>query len=1450
MKQFFNILFAMFFATAMYGQTYVMSVATASATTCGGTIYDSGGAGGNYGNSQDRTFNLFPGTAGQAIRITFTSFNTESATFGWNDYVEIFNNGVSMGRFEGTSLPGTFTSTALNGSLSIVFHSDGSTTRSGFAASISCVALNPSINMPASGSATLCAGNFYDTGGPSSDYSNNEDRTFTICPATAGQATRVNFSAFETENCGSGCDFLYIYDGNSTSAPLIGAYYNTTSPGIVTASTINPTGCLTFRFTSDGSSVFGSTDPGWAASISCAPPVPPTLTMPPSVTTVTTCSGTFYDSGGASEDYSNNENRTLTICPTTAGNRVGANFTSFDTERNYDYLYVYDGPNTSSPSLGVYTGTLGPGQVRATPNNPTGCITFRFVSDGSSLFGSRRPGWRADLSCLTPCPTILTSIVSSTPAKQADNVIRVCQGATVNFVGTATFTPSGTVGTATWSFGDGTTASGLNASKTFSTPGSYVVNLTVRDPTGCPSTNLINQLVQVSSTPTMGTTVTPASVCVGRPATLTGSATPTPVIVNCTPPISTPTYLPDGSGVSYSTSINVNCYSAAQSITSASDIANICMTLEHSYLGDLNIRIICPTGKSTVLKSYGSGGSTLYLGNPNDDPSTVVGVGANYCFATSGATNMVAGSTITTGNPAGASIQTGTYRPEESYANLIGCPANGAWTIEITDNLAQDDGTIFDWDLNFGASLVPATSNSFTPTIASSTWQAASGLTNVNATTATVTPTIAGANNYTYQMVDNFGCTYTRPATLTAIAAPTPTIAASVGALCAGQSSTLTAGGGTSYTWSTGSNANPISVSPTTTTTYSVTATNAAGCTSVTSFTVTVNTPSVTITPASAAICPGQTTTLTASGGTSYLWSTSQNTAAINVSPGTTTTYTVTATTAGCPTVASRSVTVNPAPTPTIAGTSTICLGGNTTLTASGGTSYLWSNSQNTAATTVSPIINTTYTVTATNAFSCTATASQAVTVNTVSTPPIPALVPGTVCPNTNLVLSATGGTAGLGSLIQWYSGVAGSGTYLGSGTNVTVNPTTTTTYYVRREGSCNTTADASVVVSVKNFVYALNGTTTNLYCTDNAGWKHFFVGNEIILSVQGDLSGALPGFPIATIYDNNAYRQSPNVVPTPNCTNTALAVEEKFEMARAWNLNFGLGTLNPPYDVRFYYKPTEKTAIETAATNWKTTYAACNYAYKYATPLGFYWFKNTAGAYVPPMYDGLHLTASSTGMAGATNYGQLTGITSFSGGSGAVILVPTVLLAIDFKQFTGENKGKFNRLNWITASETNNLRYEVERSNDGINFHKIGEVAAQTGGNPEQERAYRFDDMNPLIGTNYYRLRQVGTDGNTNLSDILTIDLNSVNSNYLFLPNPTETFVNYQVQTLEAEEVQITVSDMLGRQLSSNVYQSVAGFNTFAVDMSNLAAGSYLVRALHKGSQTVNSKVITKAGK
>lgn len=111
--------------------------------------------------------------------------------------------------------------------------------------------------------------------------------------------------------------------------------------------------------------------------------------------TINTCSGTFFDTGGAGGNYTNDQNITTTFC-SNAGNCIAVNFTQFQIENGWDFLSVYDGPSTASNLLGTFTGTAIPAVIVST----TGCLTFQFISD----FSITNPGWAASIVCI-PCPT-------------------------------------------------------------------------------------------------------------------------------------------------------------------------------------------------------------------------------------------------------------------------------------------------------------------------------------------------------------------------------------------------------------------------------------------------------------------------------------------------------------------------------------------------------------------------------------------------------------------------------------------------------------------------------------------------------------------------------------------------------------------------------------------------------------------------------------------------------------------------------------------------------------------------------------------------------------------------------------------------------------------------------------------------------------------------------------
>ncbi len=301
------------------------------------------------------------------------------------------------------------------------------------------------------------------------------------------------------------------------------------------------------------------------------------------------------------------------------------------------------------------------------------------------------------------------------------------------------------------------------------------------------------------------------------------------------------------------------------------------------------------------------------------------------------------------------------------------------------------------------------------------------------------------------------GCSTTDQIQVTINAIPTVSLGADR-TQCGG-SVTLDAGNtgsGYNYLWNTGATTRTITAA--TSGQYWARVTNPAGnCFSADTLNVTINAIPVVNVTASGPItfCQGDSVTLTASGGGTFLWSNGANTQAIKVKAAGTYSVTVTNAANCSATSTATTVTVNPKPVVTLANQS-ICAGQPATLTvpAQTGVTYSWSSGQTGNSITVSPTANTTYTVTATGAGGCATTGQATVTVS--AAPTVNAGLDTTICSGAPVTLTATGS----GTVFNWSNGMSGS--------SITVSPTTTTTYTVTAGPNANNcSATDAVVVTV-----------------------------------------------------------------------------------------------------------------------------------------------------------------------------------------------------------------------------------------------------------------------------------------------------------------------------------------------------------------------------------------------
>lgn len=346
------------------------------------------------------------------------------------------------------------------------------------------------------------------------------------------------------------------------------------------------------------------------------------------------------------------------------------------------------------------------------------------------------------------------------------------------------------------------------------------------------------------------------------------------------------TFLPDGTGVSYTTTININGFGAGEVLDDMSQLQQICATMEHSYLGDLQIKVISPSGQEVILKQFAGGGS-CDLGEPfasgpvdgSNSDLTDPGIGFEYCWnAMPVFGTMVAESnTYTHTIPASTGgTYTDNYLPQGSYTSfgnlnsLLGSTLDGDWTLEVSDQYGLDNGYIFNWNISLVSDLPDTlvTLNQPTETdISGFVTQAQCGTNdgaiNISVTgdyppytflwsNGAVTEDITGIGAGTYEVLvtNALGCTDSAEFILNNISSLNITTSIT-SVTCAGGTNgaidVTTSGGTAPYTFSWSNSALTEDISSVAANTYTITITDNIGC--IYSEDIVVNTlPSMNIT--------------------------------------------------------------------------------------------------------------------------------------------------------------------------------------------------------------------------------------------------------------------------------------------------------------------------------------------------------------------------------------------------------------------------------------------------------------------------------------------------------------------------------------------------------------------------------------------------------------------------
>lgn len=173
-------------------------------------------------------------------------------------------------------------------------------------------------------------------------------------------------------------------------------------------------------------------------------------------------------------------------------------------------------------------------------------------------------------------------------------------------------------------------------------------------------------------------------------------------------------------------------------------------------------------------------------------------------------------------------------------------------------------------------------------------------------------------------------------------------------------------------------------------------------------------------------------------------------------------------------------------------------------------------------------------------------------------------------------------------------------------------------------------------------------------------------------------------------------------------------------------------------------------------------------------------------------------------------------------------------VLPIELANFEAFKRVHEVELNWTTLSEENNKGFYIERSDNRTDFNPLNFIVGNE--NSTHEINYSFIDSSPLVGTNYYRLKQIDFDGTFEYSDVISIDFTALPNTIVF-PNPASDKIT--IQTDYSGVVSIQVLDLNGRVMY-NSNQQLNGQAELNLDF--LPEGSYFLQILDSSNQTILS--------
>jgi hypothetical protein len=185
------------------------------------------------------------------------------------------------------------------------------------------------------------------------------------------------------------------------------------------------------------------------------------------------------------------------------------------------------------------------------------------------------------------------------------------------------------------------------------------------------------------------------------------------------------------------------------------------------------------------------------------------------------------------------------------------------------------------------------------------------------------------------------------------------------------------------------------------------------------------------------------------------------------------------------------------------------------------------------------------------------------------------------------------------------------------------------------------------------------------------------------------------------------------------------------------------------------------------------------------------------------------------------------------------------MLFLVEFLNFTATELNGVAILDWATGSETNNDLFEIERSEDGIVFQKIGEVNG--AGTTTDRQDYAFTDFQPFWGTSYYRIKQIDFDGQYDYSKVASIRIQKEAPSINAYPNPIQSDINIAAKGLEkSSSVYYYMTDLNGALIlrGDGLADGRGDFFTSVILPGDLSAGIYVL-VLESKNQTQRFKLL-----